>query len=123
MREPFYPTDHFEIYCFCPLITFIEKDNIIMKKDTLFFLVGGFDEQKREGKIKLFKVIPNEKAYDSKIEYVQDIEFEEKNGFQGFNGPVNYIIQSKNTLNILASDGGGKAYVLTDPNLSYYYDS
>ena len=86
MNERFYPTDNFEPFCFCHL-SIVKNDN---KKDrkilddrekvesikTDYFLVGGFDDDSRCGKIKLYKANFGEESEDTYIEFIQDIEIE-----------------------------------------------
>ena len=133
IEEPFYETNNFEVYCFCPILKvenknqFIEnnvnesyKEKIIIT-DTKYFLVGGFDTEKREGKIKLYKMIYGEKAWNTKIKELQDIEFIDDN-FKDFNGAISCIIQSKITGNILISCYNGYIYSFTAPNIKYYED-
>ena len=53
----FYNTRDFEVYCFCPIlliesINFSNKETT--KKDTEYFLVGGFDPNKKKGVIRAF---------------------------------------------------------------------
>ena len=128
INNPFYDTGNFEVFCFCPILI-VNPDNFILdngneKKiiDTEYFFVGGFNLDKKEGEIKLFKVIYSEKASDNKIEFVQDIEFERNKDFAGFEGAVTCIIQTKNEKNgfILVTCKSGKVYLLTKPNLNYY---
>jgi len=90
--------------------------------DTEYFLVGGFNVDKSEGEIKLFKVIYSDKEIDNKIEFVQDIEFERNKDFTGFEGAVSCITQAKKECdgNILVTCFSGKIYILTQPNLDYY---
>ena len=146
VEEPFYDTVNFEVNCFCPLFNVKEKDekvdiiregfigeinasedrgkdfeNLIFE-ETNYFLVGGFDEDRREGRIRLYKTIYGEKAYNTKIEYIQDIRFKKQRGIEDFNGPINYLLQSRTTGNILASCTNGNIYLLTPPNLNYYLE-
>ena len=125
IEEPFYATDNYEVNCFCPIsiITNKNKDykNIddeykknIQIKDTDFFFVGGFDIDKREGIIKLYKVYFGEKAINTKIEYLQDIETDI------IDSPINCIIQSKISGNILVTSYSGNIYLFTKPNIDYY---
>ena len=88
-----------------------------MKKRIIFF-VGGFNADKKEGEIKLYKVIYS----DNTIEFVQDIEFERNKDFNGFEGAVSCVIQAKkhNKGYILVTCYSGKVYLLTPPNLDYY---
>ena len=131
IKEPFYDTDSFEIHCICPLLK-VENanenyENIDEKHksnikitDTEYFLVGGFDAEMGEGKIKLYTLIFNEELTDTKIEYLQDIEFEENENFEYFEAPINCIIQSKISGNVLISCYNEKTYLLTPPNFEYY---
>ena len=89
--------------------------------NTEYFFVGGFDLEKREGKIKLFIIIYDEKVWLTKIKFIQDIEFDDNNPyFEEFDGPINCIIQSKTTGHILATCYNGKVYLFTPPNIEYY---
>ena len=144
IEEPFYNTGNFEVNCFChlfnvkekivkkPLVPLVDEEEIIIYpeqdpenlifEETNYFLVGGFDGDKREGKIRLYKIIYGEKSYNTKIKYVQDILFEKKKGIEDFNGAINCLIQSKTTGNILANCYNGNIYLLTPPNLNYYLE-
>ena len=118
-KEKFYKTENFEVYCFCPIFTNDNEDNIF-KNQTNYFLVGGFDNDKEEGQIKLFKLL-----YDkTDIEFIQDIEFEiefERNkNFGGFKGPISSIIQSKLHGNILATCYDGNVLLFSNVNLTYF---
>lgn len=82
--EKFYPTENFEVYCFCP-ISIIQKDinekrileNEKNKKiKTNYFLVGGFDQNIRRGIIKLYKANFDENPENTYITYIQDIEID-----------------------------------------------
>jgi hypothetical protein len=108
---PLYETDNFEVYCFCPIYLDVkDKDKKILSD---YFLVGGFDIERREGRIKLFKEIYDEKNFFSNIEYLQDIEI-------GFEGAVSSIIQSQNYGNILVACYDGNIYLLNKINLAFY---
>ena len=135
IRDPFFKTENFEVNCFCPIMIVDNKNknynniNIdeeykknIEIKNTEYFLVGGFDQEKGEGKIKLYKLIFSEKIIDTTIKYIQDIDIEEDDKFEGFNGPINCMIQSKITGNIIVSCYNEKIYMLTPPNLEYYIE-
>ena len=130
MNEPFYETNNFEVYCFCQILIVENKNNNLnnideeyRKKikitDTNYFLVGGFDLDKREGKIKLFKIIYGDNAWETKIEFIQDIEFQEDDNLD-FDGPISCIIQSKISGNIVVTCYNGKVYLLSPPNMDYY---
>ena len=147
MFENFCDTDHFEVYCFCPITivktTEITENGKIDSKNSDFFFVGGFDNEKKEGKIRLYKIIfseekiknKNEYLHDksnTKIEYLQDIELyqEEQNKQKiklAFEGPISCIIQIKNDKNnnpnkdrILATCYDGNVYSFSTPNLTFY---
>ena len=113
--NPFYDTDYFEVFCFCQL--FINKNNI---KYNNFFLVGGFDNEKAEGVIKLYKLIKEERTCNTKIEFILDIVFESNGNFEGFELPISSIIQSKKTGNIIISSWDGKIYLLTPVHLDFF---
>ena len=131
INKPFYDTGSFEVFCFCPILE-INPDNDLEEKgkekkklDTDYFFVGGYNNDKSVGEIKLFKVIFSEKASDNKIEFVQDIEFERNKDFSGFEGAVSCITQTKKGNNgfILVTCYSGKVYLLTKPNLDYYQET
>ena len=44
-----------------------------LEENFINFLVGGFDNDLREGKIMLYKINYGEKAFNTTIEYIQDI--------------------------------------------------
>ena len=106
-----YETYNFEVYCFCPIFLDVKDKNKKIQSD--FFLVGGFDIDRREGRLKLFKGIYDEKNVFSNIEYLQDIEI-------GFEGAVSSIIQSQNYGNIIVTCYDGNIYVLNKINLGFY---
>ena len=113
----FYKAD-FKVQCLCPIIN-IEKENsnnIINKNinssDTSFFLVGGFDTEKRIGIIKLFKVIYDVKILHYKIEFITEVNVDtDDEDFEGFQG-IKGITQSKETGDILITCfGDSNVYV------------
>ena len=55
MSEKFHQTDNFKVYCFCQLFINKKENNVFTDNlvKTNFFLVGGFDQEKRCGLIKL----------------------------------------------------------------------
>jgi len=153
INELFYETGPFEVDCFCP-ISIVEnknskseeitlKENIIIEK-TDFFFVGGFDEDKREGMIKLYKINYNNNNID--IEFIQDIINNERNNsndskesndsndindsndsndsqnkvFEGFGRSITSIIQSNIIGNILVTSLDGNAYLFKPPNIDYF---
>ena len=134
VKDAFYETKDFEVHCFCPIFELdpgkeiIENEKNINLIDTEFFFVGGFDTRINEGKIKLYKVIYAERAYNTKIKFLQDIEIkksdilkeEDNEQFEGFEGAISCIIQSKYKGNILVSCYDGNIYLFSKPNLEYY---
>ena len=131
ITNPFYDTDDIEINCICPL-DIIDNNNRNFKEinekyrknikitETDYFLVGGFDTAKRQGVIKLYKVFFNGKISDTEIKFIQDIYIEENEKFKGFEQPVDSIIQSKISGNIIVGCYNEKIYMFTPPNLNYY---
>ena len=144
INELFYETDHFEVDCFCP-ISIVEnknssseeitkKENIAIKK-TDFFFVGGFDEQKREGIIKIYKINYNNNKID--IEFIQDIINNDRNNsnnrsnssdsndkpFEGFGRSITSIIQSNIMGNILVTSLDGNVYLFKPPNIDYFLNN
>ena len=74
----FYETDNFEVYCFCRILLY--KNNKNLTKSNYFF-VGGFDNDIRQGLIKLYKAYFGENEDNIKIKFIDNIiiEKEEKN--------------------------------------------
>ena len=90
-------------------------------KETDYFLVGGFEKRRRQGMIKLYKIIydgKNEKV--SSIEYIQDFKSFDKY-FKGFKGPISCITQSKKDGNLLITCWDGNVYLVDGPNIQIYY--
>ena len=130
----FYDTDSFEVNCFCPIKKINNKninfDNInkeyknnINIVETDYFFVGGFDIDKRQGMVKLFKLILNEGMADIKIEFLQNIEFLDNEDFNGFASAINSIIQSNISGHIIISCCEEKIYLLSQPNIDYYLEN
>ena len=125
----FYNTYNFEPYCFSPISlvhNYKDKKNITKKVyDTCYFLVGGFDEVKNEGVIKLYKILFEHKIYNTKIQFIQDIILEnEEKKFYGFKGAVTCINQSLDNGCFLVTCSDGNVYHFSEANLNYflYYD-
>jgi hypothetical protein len=118
--DDFYDTGDFEVYCFCPIsMTLKISDNQIELYPTNYFFVGGFEESRKRGVIKLFRL--KEKDQKSEIEYLQDIIFEQNNEYK-FDMNVSCIIQSKLTGEIFVTCWNGKIYNFSTPNIIYYLD-
>jgi len=121
-EEKFYDTGDFEVYCFCPILKIDKKEmlNPAQKIDTEYFLVGGFDKEKK-GSIQLFKVKYNNKIVE--IEFIIiDIIRKKKDGkkdleyFKGFEKSISSIIQS-HQLEILVTCDDGNLYLFSEPVL------
>ena len=139
INELFYETGPFEVDCFCP-ISLVEntnsiseeitkKENIEIKK-TDFFFVGGFDDDKREGIIKLYKLnYYNNNKID--IEFIQDIINNDRSNssdsndkpFEGFGRSITSIIQSNIMGNILVTSLDGNVYLFKPPNIDYFLNN
>ena len=112
----FNDTHDFEVSCFCPLR--IKKDNKMIP--TNYFLAGGLEEEKKCGVIKLYKVQYNEKNKDKiKLEFLQDVEIETNDEFQGFNGDIVCMMQSQHNGKIFISSSDGQLALFSEPNLAY----
>ena len=132
MSNPFYDTGEFEVHCFCPLSSVNNSNNnqifnnekVI--KQTNYCFIGGYDKMKNEGLIKIYKINYNNDIVKTQIEFVEDIilnnfvidKKNEKNKFQGFKTPINCIIQSIKTQNIIITDLGGNVYLFDKLNIN-----
>ena len=120
----FYPTNNFEPYCFCQILK-VENNNSIYRdianvnniiiKETEYVLIGGFDRDKRQGCIKLYKIGINDEHLI--IKYIQDIYIEQGKNFKGFNGQISSIVQSRTTGNIIITCWDGNVHLFKPPNL------
>ena len=101
----FIETGFFEVYSFCPLYT---KDN----KKTDYILIGGYDQEKNKGEIKLYKFYCDKNGDKMDIKFVLTLEYdiENNNNFKEFNGAIKCIIQSKDKQNILITCSDGNVY-------------
>ena len=120
MDSYFYNTNTFEPYCICPFLINESKyiiDTSDKIKETDYFLVGGFDKKRKQGMIKIYKII----IYDEKlsIEFIQDIKLFNKD-FKGFNGPISSIIQSKEDGNLLITCWDGNVFLVEKPDIRFY---
>lgn len=114
--KEFYPTLNFQVHCFCQL-KIKEKDNNIINdkneiklKATKYFLVGGFDNEKGEGIIKLYMITKIEESNIPKIEFITDVDYEESKEFVGFEGEITSIIQTNDNKGIIIACYDGKVY-------------
>ena len=93
--------------------------NQINEEKTEYILVGRFDLFKKEGLIKLYKILVSEDG-KIKLKFITDITDEKNvkgNGsqFKGFKGPITCIIQSKDRGNILICCQDGNIYSFCEP--------
>ena len=134
-KEKFYPcfydTGDFEVYCFCqisnvdnnnPINGDISRKENIFINNTDYFLVGGFDKNKN-GEIKLFKIINKDNPNKIKIICIQDIIIKPNDNFEGFQGPINCMVQSDIFGNIIIGDINNNVYLMNPPNISFYLES
>ena len=129
----FYDTGDFEVYCFCQIFENKNEEKLIFKDEnktyTNYFLVGGFNKNKKKGIIKLYKLFYYENDNKkNKIEYIQDIIIKKiyvenrsiKEKIIKFKGPISCIIQSSQDGKILVSCWDGHLYLLNKPNIQDY---
>jgi hypothetical protein len=121
----FHNTGIFEPFCICPLLIIDSKnilENSVETKETDYFLVGGFEKRRKQGMIKLYKIIYDEKNKKvPSIEYIEDFNsFDNK--FKGFNGPISCITQSKKDGNLLITCWDGKVYLIDKPYIKSYLE-
>ena len=127
ISKTFFDTNNIEVNCFCPILDIKNKnmDKCAIEnneyKETEYFFVGGFDEEKGEGIIQLYKAFYNIEEYRISIEYLQDIEFKSNNIFKD-EGSITCIKQSKINGNILANCSNGYIYLFSKPNIKYYLE-
>jgi len=116
-------------YCFCQILNANNENPIngdINNKENIkifntdFFFVGGFDEDKGLGMIKLFKIKYNKIFKNTSIEYIEDIIIEENDEFNGFEGPISCITQSNMFGNIIITCWDGNIYIFKPPNIDYF---
>ena len=112
--DEFYETDNFEPYCFSQILLVNKSNEKKLNKfyDTNYFFVGGFDQEKGVGAIKLYKIIFEDQSHNTNINYIQDIILEKENNFEGFNGAITSIIQTNDTGNFLISCSDGNIYLI-----------
>ena len=127
----FYDTKNFEVYCICPILKY-KVININKKQyqtiDTNFFLVGGFEIDRKKGMIKLYKINYGIK-YDKQtsIQYIkdidaykinnEDIDHNENINIYQIKKPISCIIQTNIDESILVSSWDGNVYQLNNINL------
>ena len=128
--EYFYNTKEFEPHCYCQLLDIennnsiyddISNENNIEITKTDYFLVGGFDPERRMGMVKLFKMI-YDKEKNVKVKYLFDLDVKDnENNFKGFDMKVTSIQQSKITGNLLVSCLDGSVSLFKPPNFELLF--
>ena len=128
ISNSFYDTGNFEVYCFCPLmkedkdakLRIFQNNHFLIKTD--YFLVGGYDNDRKRGMIKLYKLKYNE-SNETSIEYIQEIKPEKRGKFEGFKKPISCMIQSKKDGKILITSWDGNVYLFSNPKFESFLDS
>jgi len=106
IKKFFYETLNFKPYCICPL----QNKQVFNINDNDAFLVGGFDLEDGEGKIKLFEVIYDDEKDESKIHYIKNIIISKD--CEGIKSSVSCIIQSKKDSRLLINCYNGELFEL-----------
>ena len=102
IKEFFYPTLNFKPYCICPL----QNKLVFNIYDNDAFLVGGFDLEDGEGKIKLFIVKYDDK--EDKIHYIKNIII--SRDCEGIKSTVICINQSKKDGRLFINCSNGELF-------------
>jgi hypothetical protein len=129
ISNSFYDTGNFEVYCFCPLmkedkdakLRIFQNNNFLIKTD--YFLVGGYDNDRNRGMIKLYKLKYNENNEVTNIEYIQEIKPEKRREFEGFKKPISCMIQSKKDGKIIITSWDGNVYLFSNPKFESFLGS
>mgnify|MGYP002624787813 CR=1 FL=1 len=106
LKNDFYDTGDFEVFCFCNL-----KTDKINKN---YILVGGYDNQSSRGLIKLYEIIYDD---NNRIEYTSLNFIRNIHNLSKFKEPFNCIIQSSKTGNVIATNFDGSINLFSKPNL------
>ena len=120
--DKFYETGYFEPYCFSQILLVNKsyEKNVSKIYDTHYFFVGGFDQEKGIGVIKLYKINFEKQIYYTNIIFIQDIILDKEKNFEGFNGAITSIVQAKDTGNFLISCSDGNIYLFSPANINYF---
>ena len=115
IQNEFYDTGDFEVFCFCHLIKKVadENDDNDIDKNKHFLLVGGYDNKFNKGLVKLFEIEYdiNDKIELTKLKFVKNI-YNLSNSKQ----PINCIIQSSKTGEIIVTSWDGSVKLFSEPN-------
>ena len=119
IQDEFYYTGDFEVFCFCLLKKSAnevkgENDENGKNVDKHFLLVGGYDNNFNKGLVKIFEIIYDT---DDKIELTK-LKFR-RNAYNLSNSkqPINCIIQSSKTGEIIVTSWDGSVKLFNKPNL------
>ena len=107
--DNFYDTGEFEVFCFCLL------DNNKNNNDKNYIFVGGYDNNLNQGLIKLYEIIyddNNNKIELTKLKFKRNIY-----NLSNFKEPINCIIQSSKTGEIVVTSWDGTVNLFSKPNL------
>ena len=128
-EEFFCETEGFEPCCFCQILN-VENNNSINEEIyneeninieyTEYFLVGGFDPDKRIGCIKLYKLVYDKDTNKVKIKFLVDIITENNDDFSGFDMNISCITQSKITGNFIINCWDDSVHLFKPQNLKFF---
>jgi hypothetical protein len=107
IKYKYYKTNNFISYCFCQIYS------------TIFLFIGGYNVDKRQGEIRLYKII-NENI--NELIFIQSVEIfdDDFNNYNGIDMPINNIIQTKDSGKIIITTLDGYIFLFNKPNLDYY---
>lgn len=109
IQDNFYDTGDFEVFCFC----LVDKKNKIDNNKHYLF-VGGYDNYLSQGLIKLYEIIYDEsqKIEFTKLKFKRNIP-----NLSRFKQPINCIIQSSKTGEIVVTSWDGTVNLFSKPEL------
>lgn len=120
IQDEFYDTGDFEVFCFCLLKKSANEEkgqndeNEENYVDKHFLLVGGYDNNLNKGLVKIYEII-----YDTndKIELTKLIFRRNAYNLSNSKQPINCIIQSSKTGEIIVTSWDGSVKLFSKPNL------
>ena len=107
----FIETGKFEPYTFCQL-------KMINDIQTDYFLVGGYNEEKIKGEVKLYKNILSQDSNELDIKFITTLELKNNNSEFNENGIINYIIQCKVKKNIIICSDKNM-HIFSEPDFGF----
>ena len=110
IKDNFYDTGDFEVFCFCSLKNSIDNGLV----DINYILVGGYDNNLNQGLIKLYEIIYDETIESTKLNFIRNIH-----NLSFIKEPINCIIQSSKTGEIIVTSWDGSVNLFTKPNLEF----